>query len=62
MLIASFAVLNLVIGIIVDAMRSQTRGDAGTATSMSSRFEPTLADLQAEIHRLRDAVADLKRD
>ena len=62
MLIASFAVLNLFIGIIVDAMRSQARGDVDTPASTNSRPEPTLADLQAEIRALRDAVTDLKRD
>ena len=62
MLIASFAVLNLFIGIIVDAMRSQARGDVDTPASTNSSPEPTLADLQAEIRALRDVVTDLKRD
>ena len=62
MLIASFAVLNLFIGIIVDAMRSQARGDADTTTSMNSRPEPTLADLQAEIRGLRAELSELKRE
>ena len=62
MLIASFAVLNLFIGIIVDAMRTQARGDVDTPASTNSSPEPTLADLQAEIRALRDVVTDLKRD
>ena len=62
MLIASFAVLNLFIGIIVDAMRSQARGDVDTATSMNSLPEPTLANLHAEIRGLRAELSELKRE
>ena len=61
-LITSFAVLNLFIGIIVDAMQTHGHGEAERARSTTSAPEPTLAELQSEIRRLRDAVADLKRD
>ncbi len=55
-LITSFAVLNLFIGIIVDAMQTHGHGEKETSVS-----EPTLAELQAEIRGLRAEVAELKR-
>ncbi len=60
-LITSFAVLNLFIGIIVDAMQTHGHGEARTAANPLSAPEPTLADLQAEIRGLRAEVAELKR-
>ena len=60
-LITSFAVLNLFIGIIVDAMQTHGHSDGLGETSTTTDPEPTLADLHAEIRRLRDAVADLRR-
>ncbi len=61
-LVTSFAVLNLFIGIIVDAMQTHGHEEAELARSKTSAPEPTLAELQSEIRRLQDAVADLKRD
>ena len=60
-LVTSFAVLNLFIGIIVDAMQTHGHGEIGMATSFTSDPEPTLADLQAEIRALRTELAELKR-
>ena len=61
MVIASFAVLSLFIGIIVDAMRTQVHEDGGTATPDASTPEPTLADLQAEIRGLREEMEKLNQ-
>ncbi len=64
-LITSFAVLNLFIGIIVDAMQTHGHGESITATSKASATsdpEPTLADLQAEIRAMRAELTELKRN
>ena len=61
-LITSFAVLNLFIGIIVDAMQTHGHGEAEKAMSTNSNPEPTLADLRGEIRALRSELAELKRD
>ena len=53
-LITSFAVLNLFIGIIVDAMQTHADRDPNAAP------EPTLTDLHAEIRALRQEVAQLR--
>jgi voltage-gated sodium channel len=53
-LITSFAVLNLFIGIIVDAMQTHADHDPNAAP------EPTLTDLHAEIRALRQDVAELR--
>ena len=58
-LITSFAVLNLFIGIIVDAM--QTHGHAEAERATSTTPEPTLADLQAEIRGLREEMEKLNQ-
>ena len=60
-LITSFAVLNLFIGIIVDAMQTHGHGDVFGETPSASDAEPTLADLQAEIRALRSEVRRLRR-
>ena len=60
-LVTSFAVLNLFIGIIVDAVQAHGHGETRPETSVTSRAEPTNADLHAEIRALRDEVAGLKR-
>ena len=60
-LITSFAVLNLFIGIIVDAMQTHGHGEGASELSSRSSSEPTLTDLQIEIRRLRDELAELKR-
>jgi voltage-gated sodium channel len=49
-LITSFAVLNLFIGIMVDAMQTHAHSDPGQPA------EPTLAELHAEIRALREEV------
>jgi voltage-gated sodium channel len=54
-LITSFAVLNLFIGIIVDAMQTHAHADP------SQPPEPTRAELYAEIRALREDVAALTR-
>jgi len=61
-LITSFAVLNLFIGIIVDAMQTHGHGEDARKPSTASGSEPTLTDLQAEIRALRDELAELKRN
>ena len=61
-LITSFAVLNLFIGIIVDAMQTHGHGEGITGNPTPSGPEPTLADLQAEIRALRTELVELKRD
>ena len=59
-LITSFAVLNLFIGIIVDAMQTHRHEEA--AMSRTSAPEPTLTDLQTEIRGLRAELSELKRE
>ena len=61
-LITSFAVLNLFIGIIVDAMQTHGHGEAENPLSANYDPEPTLAELRDEIRGLRDEVAELKRN
>ena len=61
-LITSFAVLNLFIGIIVDAMQTHGHGEAEHARSTNPNPEPTLAELRDEIRGLRAEVAELKRN
>ena len=60
-LVTSFAVLNLFIGIIVDAVQAHGHSEQRHATPANSA-EPTNADLQAELQALRREVAELKRD
>ncbi len=60
-LITSFAVLNLFIGIIVDAMQTHGRDEPNAGTFNPSSPEPTLTDLQVEIRALRTELAELKR-
>ena len=60
-LITSFAVLNLFIGIIVDAMQTHGHGEGETAASPTSNPGPTLAELQAEIRGLREEMAKLNQ-
>lgn len=61
-LITSFAVLNLFIGIIVDAMQTHGHGELDAKKPGTSTPEPTLADLQAEIRALRTELTEMKRD
>ena len=61
-LITSFAVLNLFIGIIVDAMQTHGHGELDSKTVPPANPEPTLADLQAEIRALRTELTELHRD
>ncbi|WPZ35256.1 ion transporter [Thalassobaculum sp. OXR-137] len=53
-LLTSFAVLNLFIGIIVDAMQSQAHADEVA----QHEGEPTLVDLMAEVKALRAEIAE----
>lgn len=53
-LLTSFAVLNLFIGIVVDAMQSQAHAEEA-ALHMG---EPTLVDIMAEVKALRAEIAD----
>ncbi len=55
-LITSFAVLNLFIGIIVDAMQSHAQAEE----DLKHADEPTVVDLMAEIRALRAEVARLR--
>ena len=59
-LVTSFAVLNLFIGIIVDAMQTHRHEEA--AMSRTFAPEPTLTDLQTEIRGLRAELSELKRE
>jgi voltage-gated sodium channel len=52
-LITSFAVLNLFIGIIVDAMQTHAHSDPGQPV------EPTMTELRAEIRALREEIGRL---
>ena len=61
-LVTSFAVLNLFIGIIVDAMQAHGHTETKASPSTTSTPEPTLADLQAEIRQLRNAISNLKKN
>ena len=61
-LITSFAVLNLFIGIIVDAMQTHGHGEGDAKAPVASSGEPTLAELQGEIRALRRELAEMKRD
>ena len=61
-LVTSFAVLNLFIGIIVDAMQTHGHGGEAARSAGTTAPEPTLADLQAEICGLRDELSEIKRD
>ena len=61
-LITSFAVLNLFIGIIVDAMQTHGHGELDAKKPGASTPEPTLADLQAEIRALRTELTEMKRN
>ncbi len=61
-LITSFAVLNLFIGIIVDAMQTHGHGELDARKPEASTPQPTLADLQAEIRALRTELAEMKRE
>jgi voltage-gated sodium channel len=54
-LITSFAVLNLFIGIMVDAMQTHAHNDPNQPA------EPTITELHAEIQALRGEIADLSR-
>lgn len=58
-LITSFAVLNLFIGIIVDAMQTHALSD--TSAGSEPTPEPTLADLRTEIRALRGEIATLRK-
>ncbi len=57
-LLTSFAVLNLFIGIIVDAMQSQAHAEEEAL----HRGEPTLIDVMAEVRALRADMANLRGD
>jgi voltage-gated sodium channel len=57
-LLTSFAVLNLFIGIIVDAMQSQAHAEEEAL----HRGEPTLIDVMAEVRALRADMAALRGD
>ena len=61
-LITSFAVLNLFIGIIVDAMQTHGHGEGDAKVPVASSGEPALAELQGEIRALRRELAEMKRD
>ena len=60
-LVTSFAVLNLFIGIIVDAVQAHGHWEERHETP-GKADEPTNADLQAELQALRKEVAELKRN
>ena len=60
-LVTSFAVLNLFIGIIVDAVQAHGHWEE-RHESASQAAEPTNADLQAELQAPRREVAELKRN
>lgn len=57
-LLTSFAVLNLFIGIIVDAMQSQAHADEVAL----HEGEPTLVDVMAEVKALRAELAEFRGD
>jgi voltage-gated sodium channel len=59
-LITSFAVLNLFIGIIVDAMQSHAQDEA--AKEAEERHDPTLRDVMEELKSVRGELAALKAD
>lgn len=56
-LLTSFAVLNLFIGIIVDAMQSQAHEEEAAL----HRGEPTLVDVMAEVQAMRAEIAELRK-
>jgi len=55
-LLTSFAVLNLFIGIVVDAMQSQ----ANAEDAELHRGEPTVVDVMAEVKALRAELAEMR--
>lgn len=59
-LITTFTVLNLFIGIVVDAMQRQhERGDADTQQAIAEESRHERAEMLAEIRRLREDIARL---
>jgi voltage-gated sodium channel len=59
-LITTFTVLNLFIGIVVDAMQRQhERGDADTQQAIAEESRNERAEMLAEIRRLREDIATL---
>jgi voltage-gated sodium channel len=59
-LITTFTVLNLFIGIVVDAMQRQhERGDADTQQAIAEESRNERAEMLAEIRRLREDIARL---
>lgn len=56
-LLTSFAVLNLFIGIIVDAMQSQAHEEEAEL----HRGEPTLVDVMGEVQAIRAEIAELRK-
>ncbi len=60
-LVATFTMLNLFIGIIVSAMQSVTDGEkAQTIAAVDEAREHIEADLQAEVRALRAEIAELR--
>ena len=59
-LITSFAVLNLFIGIIVDAMQSHAQEEA--AQEAEARHDPSLADVMSELREMRAEISVLRAE
>jgi voltage-gated sodium channel len=61
MLVTSFTVLNLFIGIIVDAMqREQQAEEEADRVREEAREEGNFETIMAELHALRDEIRELK--
>ena len=61
-LIATFTMLNLFIGVIVDAMQTVSEAEhADTLDALDRTQEHIEADVHAEVRALRDEIRDLRR-
>lgn len=59
-LVTSFTVLNLFIGIIVDAMYSQSPGEAKKQQT-EDKMDQSVSQIIAEINKLREEIRELKK-